>query len=98
MWSLKGWRVPDLRKGARRSWRPLPPQATPESNQPRRFFSSGLTPPDGITFVHGRGPRIAFTKLGPPTSTGNSLIISAPHSSAVAISLTDAHPGIYAIL
>jgi hypothetical protein len=45
--------------------------------------------------LQGRGPRAALIKSGPPTlPPGNTFTISAPHSSAAAISLTLPQPGI----
>src|SRR5258706_11630944 len=75
----------------------MPTQNAPARNQAERFFSSGSTPPVGINFIFGKIGKTDETKPGPSTDPGKTLIISAPLSEAITISVMVAQPGIHKI-
>src|SRR6185503_19518176 len=73
---------------------PTPTAAAPARIQSPAFVS--VTPPVGISFTCGSGPRTSLMNPGPSAVAGNSLTMSAPLSWAARISVGEKHPGITA--
>ena len=72
---------------------------TPMAHAPARIQSpafSRVTPPVGISFTCGNGPRRSLKKPGPSAVAGNTFTTSAPASQAVRISVGVKQPGIAA--
>src|SRR6186713_1853361 len=72
---------------------------TPIATAPARIQSAALafvTPPVGISFRCGSGPRMSLKNAGPSEVAGNTFTMSAPASQAVRISVGVKQPGITA--
>ena len=75
----------------------LPP--APTATAPARIHSSTLstdTPPVGMISAWGMGPWMALMTLGPNSSPGNTLMMSAPASMPETTSVMLMAPGMQA--
>src|SRR5688572_18011101 len=77
---------------------PNPTHVAPALNHDDKLASVGSTPPVIIRLSPGTTGVMADTKPGPSTDPGNILMMSAPFSFAVTISVNVAHPGIQCLL
>ena len=69
---------------------------SPIATAPARIQSAAFsfdTPPVGISFSDGNGPRRSLKYPGPSDVAGNTLMMSAPYSQAEKISVGVKHPG-----
>ena len=72
---------------------------TPTATAPARIQSpalSSVTPPVGISFTWGSGPRTSVKNDGPSAVAGKTFTMSAPDSHAVKISVGEKQPGMTA--